>query len=54
MPPRNRIDEQRCRELLAKGLSMVQVAARLGMTRSSVHRVARLTRGTVGTTEGKA
>ena len=41
MPARTTIDAARCRELLAKGLTQTQVAARLGVSVSTVSRVAR-------------
>jgi len=40
MPARTTIDAARCRELLAKGLTQTQVAARLGVSVSKVSRVA--------------
>jgi transcriptional regulator with XRE-family HTH domain len=41
MPARTTIDAARCRELLAKGLTQTQVAARLGVSVSKVSRVAK-------------
>jgi transcriptional regulator with XRE-family HTH domain len=41
MPARTTIDAARCRELLAKGLTQTQVAARLGVSKSVVCKAAK-------------